>query len=1038
MRGFKLGLLAIVLVVSVPMAAFAQATLSGLVRDTSGAVLPGVTVEASSPVLIEKARTTVTDGNGRYQIVDLRPGTYVVTFTLASFSVVKREGVELTGTLTTTVNADLKVGDLQETITVSGENPIVDTQSSTRVAVINKELIDALPTSRNSFSLGVLIPGMNVRNGFAPVTDVGGSSGPDTLALNIHGGKTEDQRLLVNGVALSTMIGGGWGGGAIPNATGLSEVAYDYSAVDASISTGGVRINFIPRDGGNKLSGTIAGNIATDGLQPDTFSSVTRGTTTFPDFRASTVKRNGEFNPGVGGPLVQDKMWYFLSGRYQVANTYVTGMFHNKNAGNPNAWTYDPDLSRPATYNRVWHVYQGRVTWQAAPKHKIGVTYDLEDTCTCNSGVSGTVAPEAGTEFNFPLQRFVQVDWNSPVTNRLLIEASGIHRVERWGIMHLQHGTGDVAIPDASMISVNDTGRNLTYRNAGAGLGGGPPYLNSWNANLHYRAAMSYITGSHQFKAGFNNAWGHNENTAYTLNPYAYTFFNGAPTQITQWATPYLTQTDVDADFGVYAQDKWTFGKFTASAGIRFDYFANSYPATTLGPGTFAPTRNIVIDEGTYDYVTGLFKPGGTANGKAVPNLAWKDITPRFGLTWDVNGNGKTAIKTSLNKYLVGLGTFSFAETNSVTSANNPVNRLANNTTRPWTDNGDFIPQCNLNNPALNGECGAIANPNFGLVGAPTVTYDADYLHGWGKRNFNWEFSLGVQREIVPRVSAEVSYFRRWYGNYTVANNLAYNRSDFTVTSLAIPSDPVLPGGGGGSVANVYYLAGFPKPDNWKVSLTDAYGKRTEHWDGIDVTGNARIRNGLTIQGGVSTGKTVLDNCDLANNPELAELNAGQLAPFFGPLFFATATPLGFCHADQGFITQIKGLASYVIPRIDLQLAGTYQGLPGPMLVANYNAPLPTAILPFPLKVVQIVEPGAAYGDRMNQFDFRISKVLRFSNTRTMVGLDIYNLLNSTPVLSDNATYSPPPFPGGPANPYRTPLTMLQARFFKFSAQFDW
>jgi hypothetical protein len=271
-----------------------------------------------------------------------------------------------------------------------------------------------------------------------------------------------------------------------------------------------------------------------------------------------------------------------------------------------------------------------------------------------------------------------------------------------------------------------------------------------------------------------------------------------------------------------------------------------------------------------------------------------------------------------------------------------------------------------------------------------------------------------------------------------VANNLAYDRSDFTVTTLAIPSDPLLPGGGGGSIANVYYLAGFPKPDNWRVSLADTYGKRTEHWDGVDVTGNARLRNGLTIQGGVSTGKTVLDNCELANNPELAELNAGQLAPFFGSLFFATAIPLGYCHADQGFITQIKGLASYVIPRIDVQLAGTYQGLPGPMLVGNYNAPLPTAILPFPLKVVQIVEPGAAYGDRMNQFDFRISKVLRVGRTRTNVGLDMYNLLNSTPVLSENATYSPPPFPGGPPNPYRSPLSMLQARFFKFSAQFDW
>jgi hypothetical protein len=271
-----------------------------------------------------------------------------------------------------------------------------------------------------------------------------------------------------------------------------------------------------------------------------------------------------------------------------------------------------------------------------------------------------------------------------------------------------------------------------------------------------------------------------------------------------------------------------------------------------------------------------------------------------------------------------------------------------------------------------------------------------------------------------------------------VANDLAYNRSDFTVTSLAIPSDPILPGGGGGTLANVYYLAGFPKPDNWKVSLTDKYGKRTEHWDGIDVTGNARLRNGLTLQGGVSSGKTVLDNCDLANNPDLAEINAGQLAPFFGPLFFATATPLAFCHQDQGFITQIKGLASYVIPHIDVQVAGTYQGLPGPMIVANYNAPLQSAILPFPLKVVQIVEPGAAYGDRMNQFDFRISKVLRVAKTRTLVGLDMYNLLNSTPVLSENATYSPPPFPGGPPNPFRSPLSMLQARFFKFSAQFDW
>jgi hypothetical protein len=1023
MRGLKLVLLAIAVVVSVPMAAFAQATLSGLVRDASGAVLPGVTVEASSPVLIEKARTAITDGTGRYQIVDLRPGTYTVTFTLQSFSVVKREGVELSGTATTTVNADLKVGDLQETITVTGEVPTVDTQSSVRNAVLSKDLIDALPTSRNAFSLGVLIPGMNVRNGFGPVTDVGGATGPDTLALSIHGGKTEDQRLLVNGVALSTMIGGGWGGGAIPNMSGQSEIAYDYSAVDATISTGGVRINFIPRDGGNRFSGTIAGNIATDGLQPDTFRDVERGNVTFPDFRASTVKRNGEINPGFGGPIVKDRLWYFLSGRYQVANTYVTGMFHDKNAGNPNAWTYDPDLTRPATYNRDWHVYQGRFTWQAAPKHKIGITYDIEDTCTCNSNVSATTTPEAGSEFNFPLQRFVQLDWNSPLTSRLLIEASGIHRVERWGGMHLQSGAGDVTIPDARIIGVNEQTTGLNYRAAPGGFLGAPPFNNSWNVNLHYRAAVSYITGSHQAKVGFNNAWGHHENTPYALNPYSYVFSNGRPLQIRQWSIPYTTEVDVDADLGIYAQDKWTIGRYTIAAGIRFDYFSNSYPPQTVGPGQLVPNRNLVFDEGTYDAVTGLPKPGGTPNGNSVPNLSWKDITPRLGFTWDVFGNGRTAVKASANKYLVGLGTFSFAETNSVTSSNNPINRLVNNVTRDWLDpNGDFIPQCDLSVLTANGECGPVSNPNFGLVTAPTTTYDPDYLNGWGKRNFNWEFSAGVQHQLAPRVSAEVSYFRRIYGNYTVTDNRAYSASDFTVASVAVPQDPRLPDGGGGTLQNVYYYAGPPRADDFRITLADDFGKRIEHWDGIDVTANARIRNGLTLQGGVSTGKTLLDNCDLANNPQLAELNVSPAG--LSPLFFFAATPLAFCHQDQGFITQVKAFATYTFPRVDVQLSGGYQGLPGQLLVANYNAPLGV-----PFKVVQIIDPGSAYGDRMNQFDFRISKLFRFGGTRTMVGMDMYNLFNSTPVLTENQTF-------GPA--YRSPITMLQARFFKFSAQFDW
>jgi hypothetical protein len=173
MRAFVRGLTAIGIVLLVSTAAHAQATLSGLVRDTSGAVLPGVNVEASSPVLIEKTRSTVTDSEGRYTIPDLRPGAYTLTFTLSGFKTVVRQGLELSGTNITTVNADMAVGTVEETITVTGATPIVDLQSTTRQAVLDQEIVSAVPSSRTPFTVGVLIPGV-VKGAFMS-QDVGGS-----------------------------------------------------------------------------------------------------------------------------------------------------------------------------------------------------------------------------------------------------------------------------------------------------------------------------------------------------------------------------------------------------------------------------------------------------------------------------------------------------------------------------------------------------------------------------------------------------------------------------------------------------------------------------------------------------------------------------------------------------------------------------------------------------------------------------------------------------------------------------------------------
>ena len=255
-----------------PSLALAQASLSGVVRDTSGAVLPGVTVEAASPVLIEKVRTAVTDNNGRYQMVDLRPGAYTITFTLAGFNTGKRDGVALSGSAASVVDMDLRVGSLEETITVTGEAPTVDVSTTSRSAVLSAETIDALPSSRNYASLARMIPAA-VFNG----TDVGGSVLQGVGgSVQIHGSRQQDQRVTLNGINTMTLQAGGNIGGQIPDVGSATEVTVDHTAVSAELPTGGVRINFIPRDGGNRFAaatfftftnGGLAGNNFTDELK---------------------------------------------------------------------------------------------------------------------------------------------------------------------------------------------------------------------------------------------------------------------------------------------------------------------------------------------------------------------------------------------------------------------------------------------------------------------------------------------------------------------------------------------------------------------------------------------------------------------------------------------------------------------------------------------------------------------------------------------------------------------------------------------------
>jgi hypothetical protein len=253
---------------SVPVAAQAQSSLTGVVKDTTGAVLPGVTVEAASPVLIEKTRSVVTDASGGYRIVDLRPGVYTLTFTLAGFSTVKRENLDVPANFTMTVNSELRVGALEETLTVTGTTPTVDVQTTTHSQVLNRETLDGIPTGRTIQGMGQLITGVSLN-----IPDVGGSRAMQQTYMSTHGLGPSQTTVLVDGL----LVNGLDGDGAVQNYFNSSmsqEMVYTTSGASADVSGGGVRLNMIPREGGNVVSGSLF-----SGFQNKSFQSDNRRTT---------------------------------------------------------------------------------------------------------------------------------------------------------------------------------------------------------------------------------------------------------------------------------------------------------------------------------------------------------------------------------------------------------------------------------------------------------------------------------------------------------------------------------------------------------------------------------------------------------------------------------------------------------------------------------------------------------------------------------------------------------------------------------------
>jgi hypothetical protein len=665
---------AALMILTAPAVVWAQAAIAGTVKDTSDALLPGVTVEAASPALIEKVRTAVTDGTGQYRIENLRPGQYTVTFTLPGFTTIRREGIELTGSFVASVNAELRVGAVAETVVVSGESPIVDVQSSQRTTVLTQETINAIPTAGSYNALLVLVPGLlggqqDVSTG--PCNSCTFSAHGTLLSLGGNRANT-DARLLVDGISIAVPQAGGTN--YLTDTRNAQEVTFTVSGSMGEVESGGPVMNIIPRSGGNTVSGNGSVGWANGDLQGSNLSDELRRL----NVTASPLIKGYDVSGAVGGPIQRDRIWFFGTVRSQGGSSYIPSMYYNKNAGDPNRWLYEPDLTRQAFNDKTWRNASARFTMQVTPRNKVHVFWDEQKVCTkCENGgnyANATTSPEGNGYGDLHPMRFQQATWTSPVNNKLLLEGGFGYFFSRWGGRAKQDPyTGNlprVIEQCAAGCPANGNIPGLMYRSQTTDL-----FSDGRNKNVTttWRATAAYVTGGNALKFGYiGNQLGDLRSANRSPNDLRYRVNNGVPNQLTQYVHDQQNDLWMRND-GFYVQQQWTRGRLTLQGALRFDRAWSWAPEQRLESRFWA--QPLVFDE--------------------TPVVdSYTDLTPRAAVTYDLFGNGRTALKATLGKYLES----------TVTASNyglgNPTSRIATNVFRTWTDrNSNWNPDCDLSNP---------------------------------------------------------------------------------------------------------------------------------------------------------------------------------------------------------------------------------------------------------------------------------------------------------------------------------------------------
>ena len=954
----------------------AQSAIAGIVKDTTGAVMPGVTVEASSPVLIEKVRSGVTDAQGQYKIVDLRPGTYTVVFSLPGFSTIRREGIELPANFTAPIMAEMKVGDLTETVTVSGASPIVDVQQAVTQQVLPQTLLDAVPTGgRNIQSVGATLVGVTQSQ-----PDVGGAQGMQQTYIAAHGSDPKDNYIMVDGIRLNGIEGDG----AIQqyfNEGMFSEMSYQTGGISAETSGGGVRLNMIPKDGGNTLKGDVffsatGVSLQANPLTPDLISQGLQA--------GNALQSIHDLNVSAGGPIKTNKVWIFGSMRHWGVNQTLAQSFYPAVPFSPTDTTFVPDLSRQAVDNNLIKDFMLRTTWQVSPRNKFSFYFDKlikfrghEQNSV--AGVSSIWGEETFTTREPKQYYMTEAKWTSVVSPRLLFEA-GI------GINNESYTTGELQ-PDLEACVAAGTCNPIPKVNTTNGQTWGAPDT-PFYVHLPVRetgmASVSYVTGSHALKGGFELSHGKSvlqrrfQNDS--INFYErYHTVSGvtSPFQVTLFNTPTEEFDQLNADLGLYLQDTWTLKKLTLTPGIRWEYFNAGYPEE----GVSVQQQALMIAEG---YTQRPLFPAAT-----MPTF--KNIAPRFGASYDLFGDGKTALKASIARYNAAFSTVTFPQ------VYNPM--VLSTDTRNWLNpaatNNIFVPGVS--------QLGPSTNTSFGLI---TRSPDPNIT-----RPYNIEMTVSVQRELAPGVSVSGGFYHRHYYNLIYTDNTALDvPGAFTPVSIANPclSGRVTCSGDQPATLTLYKInpaligKGAPvidrnSPNNYRV------------YNGIEGSFLARLGHGAQMFGGVLIARQISNLCDATDGTATIT-------------FSQASDPNYTLYCDQSqynipFRAQFKLGGTYPLP-YGLNVSGTFQSYPGTRNYGSGSTNLDylqqTYIVPAAVltpgqasETVNLNTPGSLYLPRWNQLDLRFARKFKMPGNHGtwQIQGDLFNTLNAHPILAVTTNY---------------------------------